>query len=118
MAMTCVSAKPGLLTPLAAVSPIVTATSSQVVARNYNGLAAPLVAAPIAYSGSLGYASPYLASPYIASPYAAAAYSPYFAAGSPLVNPYAAAAYSPYYGGAAIASPVAPLKYTAAPVLL
>lgn len=116
MAIACASAsaKPGIVTPLAysspliASAPLVTATSSQFVARNYNGFAA----APIAYTSPLGYASPYVASPYVASPYVA---SPYVA------SPYAAAAYSPYYANAApIASvaSVAPLKYTAAPVLL
>lgn len=104
MTIACVAAKPGIIAPLAysaplVAAPIVTATSSQVFARNYNGFAAPLIAAPapLAYSSPLGYASPYLASPYVASPYAAAAYS----------------AYSPYLAGAS------PLRYTAAgPVLL
>lgn len=101
MAIACVAAKPGLIAPLAysaplLAAPIATATSSQVFARNYNGLAAPLIAAPapLAYTSSLGYASPYLAaSPYVASPYSA---------------------YSPYYAGVS-----SPLRYTAAgPVFL
>lgn len=114
MAIACASAKPGIVTPLAysspliASAPLVTATSSQFVARNYNGIAA----APIAYTSALGYASPYVASPYVASPYVASPYvaSPYVA------SPYAA--YSPYYANAAPIASVAPLKYTAAPVLL
>ncbi|XP_037721289.1 uncharacterized protein LOC119554450 [Drosophila subpulchrella] len=82
----CVAAKPGLLgaslaytAPLAysapaavvaAPAPVVTATSSQVIARNYNGIAAasviapvaaPVVAkyaaAPLAYSSPLAYTS-------------------------------------------------------------
>ncbi|XP_037720628.1 cuticle protein 63-like [Drosophila subpulchrella] len=81
----CVAAKPGLLgaplaytaplaysAPLAfaAPAPVVTATSSQVITRNYNGIAdapviapvaAPVVAkyaaAPLAYSSPLAYTS-------------------------------------------------------------
>lgn len=101
MAIACASAKPGIIgAPLAYSSPFVTATSSQFIAQNHNGYAA----APIAYTSQLGYASPYLASPYVASPYVA--------------SPYAAAAYSPYYANTAPIASVAPLKYTAAPVLL
>ncbi|XP_039484990.1 cuticle protein 38-like [Drosophila santomea] len=96
----CASAKPGLLgaplaytaplaysAPLAytapaavvaAPAPVVTATSSQVIARNYNGIAAapviaPVVAkyaaaplaAPLAYSSPLAYSAPlsYAAAP-------------------------------------------------------
>lgn len=100
----CASAKPGIITPLAysaplvASAPLVTATSSQFIAQNYNGFAA----APIAYASPLGYASPYLASPYAASPYGAAAYSPYYANAEQIET----------------VNSVAPLKYTAAPVLL
>lgn len=99
MAIACASAKPGIIAPLAysaqlvASAPIVTATSSQFISRNYNGFAA----APIAYASPIGYASPYLASPYVASPYAAAAYSPYYANAEPI----------------ATVNSVAPLKYTA-----
>lgn len=99
MAIACASAKPAIISPLAysaplvASAPVVTATSSQFIARNYNGYAA----APIAYTSPLGYAAPYLA-----SPYAAAAYSPYYADVEPIVT----------------VNSVAPLKYTAAPVFL
>lgn len=90
MSIAYVAAKPGLIAPLAysaplVAAPVVTATSSQVFNRNYNGFAAPLIAAPapLAYASPLGLASPYLAaSPYIASPYSA--YSPYIAGASPL----------------------------------
>ncbi|XP_032575819.1 cuticle protein 67 [Drosophila sechellia] len=83
----CAAAKPGLLgaplaytAPLAysapagvvaAPAPVVTATSSQVIARNYNGIAAapviapvaaPVVAkyaaAPLAYASPLAYSAP------------------------------------------------------------
>ncbi|KAL3275651.1 hypothetical protein HHI36_020404 [Cryptolaemus montrouzieri] len=84
-------AKPGVLAaaPLIAspaVAPaIVTAQSSQVIARNYNALAAPLVtasavaplaaAAPLVASPYLAsYSSPYIASPYLSSPYLASPY--------------------------------------------
>lgn len=67
-------------------SPVVTATSSQYVARNHNGFAAPLVAA--AYTS--GVAAPYVSAPvaaaYTASPYAAAySYSPYAYSAYPYV---------------------------------
>ncbi|KAK7578012.1 hypothetical protein V9T40_010217 [Parthenolecanium corni] len=65
------------ITPVVAAAPaVVTATSSQYLARNYNGIAAPYVAAsavaPVA-------AAPYFASPYTAYPaYSAYSYaSPY-----------------------------------------
>lgn len=128
MLVACASAKPGIVTPLApvaysapliaAAAPYVSATSSQVVHRQYNGLAAaPLIAAaPAAYTAAAytGLVSPYAAAytsaayPYAASPYVA---SPYVA------SPYVA---SPYVASPYVASPYAsPLKYTAAgPVLL
>ncbi|KAJ6641913.1 hypothetical protein Bhyg_06858 [Pseudolycoriella hygida] len=87
-------AKPAVVAPLAYTAEVVVdapvvATSSQFIARNYNGFAAPLVTAPIAYT-----ASAY--SPYYASPYAYA------------VNPVAP-----------VKSVVAaPIKYTSAAVLV
>uniref|UniRef100_A0A6B2EA25 Putative secreted protein n=1 Tax=Phlebotomus kandelakii TaxID=1109342 RepID=A0A6B2EA25_9DIPT len=67
-------------TPLVAGPGVVTATSSQVVARNYNGVAAPLVAsAPlVAAPAALPY-SAYSAYPYasLRYPYASAYASPY-----------------------------------------
>ena len=90
----CIAAKPGLLGAGLAYSipsaPLITASSHQVVARTYNGLAhAPLVAVPKVvsplavapvtrfahtyatapyYAAPLGYSAPYAAK-YIASPY-------------------------------------------------
>jgi hypothetical protein len=87
MVVACVAAKakPGLVAaPLAytapvvaAAAPIVTAHSSQFIARNYNGIAAPLVAAPVAAAythAPLAYSAPFAAaySPYAYSPYSAA----------------------------------------------
>ena len=64
--------------PLVAAPAVVTASSSQVIARNYNGLAAaPLVAAPAAVAAPLA-AAPVFATPYAASYAAYPAYSPYF----------------------------------------
>lgn len=85
MVIASVNAKPSVLAPLAysaaplvapAALPYVTATSSQFVSRNFNGVAvaAPLIAAAPA---PLAYSSPIIASPYAtpyASPYAAAPY--------------------------------------------
>ncbi|KAK9712727.1 hypothetical protein QE152_g24742 [Popillia japonica] len=51
---------------------VVTATSSQVIARNYNTLAAPFVAAPVVRAAPLVAApavASYVASPYVAAPY-------------------------------------------------
>lgn len=82
LAFACVSAKPlihsvaPVVTSAAIVEPVVTATSSQYVARNV-GFSAPLVAASVAYSAYSPYSSPYVASPYLASPYAAAYNYPY-----------------------------------------
>ncbi|CAD7082691.1 unnamed protein product [Hermetia illucens] len=98
----CAFAKPGVIAPLAYSAPvvaaapgIVTASSSQVVARNYNGLAAPLVAAaaPVAYTAP-----------------AVAAYS------APLA--YTAAAAPVAYAAGIAPAVAAPLKYTAAAPLL
>lgn len=85
MAVALAAGKPN---PLELVSPVVapavvTATSSQFVERNYNGFAAPLVAAPVvsaAYSAPVAaaYASPYAYSAYSAySPLAYSAYPSY-----------------------------------------
>lgn len=64
-------------------APVVTATSSQAIVRNYNGFAA--VSAPL------------VASPYVASPYAAySAYSPYVAYPSAYTAHPAAYVASPY----------------------
>lgn len=78
---------------------VVTAQSSQVVARNYNTLAAPLIAAApaVPVAAPFRVASPYVAAPAVAAPAIAARYvsapaiaSPYVAA--PAVNaPYVAA---------------------------
>ncbi|XP_055623298.1 uncharacterized protein LOC129766723 [Toxorhynchites rutilus septentrionalis] len=111
LAISCVCAKPGLA-PLAYSAPLVTAAgpafvtaqSSQVVARNYNGIAplAYTAAAPLAYplgarvAAPLAYTATGLAAPaplaYTASPYAPYVTSPLaaYAAASPL------AAYRPY----------------------
>lgn len=61
------SAKPLVVSPYTAAyldPAIVTATSSQYIARNYNGYAAGYVAAP-----------EYVSSPYIASPFAYSGYN-------------------------------------------
>lgn len=65
------------IAPVVAAAPaVVTASSSQVIARNYNGIAAaPLVAAP-AVPAPLA-AAPFVAAPYAASYAAYPAYSPY-----------------------------------------
>lgn len=67
---------PGIL----AAAPIVTATSSQVIARNYNaGLVAPVVAAaPLVAAAPVVRAAPLVAAPaFAAHTFAAPAYSPY-----------------------------------------
>lgn len=43
--------------PVVVDAPVVTATSSQFISRNYNGIAAPLVGAPLAYTSA--YYTPY-----------------------------------------------------------
>uniref|UniRef100_A0A1I8P2F4 Cuticle protein 16.5-like n=1 Tax=Stomoxys calcitrans TaxID=35570 RepID=A0A1I8P2F4_STOCA len=114
------AAKPGLIgAPLAytapaavvaaAPAPFVTATSSQVVARNYNGIAtAPIIAAPVVAKTiapvATAFAAPVVAKTF-AAPVAAAYAAPAvattsFAYGAPLAysSPltYAAAAPAPY----------------------
>ena len=97
MAICSALAKPSVLAPaavaytsplVAAPLPVVAAASSQVVARNYNGVAiaaaAPLVAAPAPFTYSSVFGAPYAVSPY------AAAYSRYAAA------PFGYAAQAPF----------------------
>lgn len=72
-------AQAAFVAPFVAPAPaVVTATSSQVIARNYNGIAAPLVAAsapvpavaPVApFAAPYFAASPYAAYPAYSSPY-------------------------------------------------
>ncbi|XP_014100127.2 pupal cuticle protein G1A [Bactrocera oleae] len=83
----CASAKPGILAAApqayAAPSGVVTATSSQVIARNYNGIAAaPFVAAtPVAAPLVTRYAAAApLAAPFVAAQYAAAPLAAHYAA--------------------------------------
>lgn len=60
-----------LISPVAYSAPVVvTATSSQIFARNYNGLTSPLVAAPVV---SAAYTAPLTYSAY--SPYSPLAYT-------------------------------------------
>ena len=105
----CVAAKPGLLhaplaytapaAVLAAPAPIVTATSSQVIARNYNGIAsAPIVApvtkvvAPVAAPVAAAYTAP-VAAAYAAPVAAATTFSSHLAYSAPLTYAAAPAAY-------------------------
>ncbi|XP_017156948.1 cyclin-dependent kinase inhibitor 1C-like [Drosophila miranda] len=95
----CVAGKPGVLLPaplsavpaplFAAPAPVVTATSSQVVARNFNGIAAASVIAPLPVAAPV--------------PIATRLISPI---GAPLISKYAATAPLPY---------TTPLGYAAAP---
>ncbi|CRK95886.1 CLUMA_CG009332, isoform A [Clunio marinus] len=101
-AISCISAKPGHLSRIiAAPAPVVTAQSSQVFARNFNGLVpfapvpvplpvpAPIVAAPIPAAPILPFPSrvvtpflpPRVVSPFV--PYAPYPYYPY----APLPRP-------------------------------
>ncbi|XP_073841243.1 uncharacterized protein [Musca autumnalis] len=109
----CAVAKPGLVTPLAytapaavvaaAPAPFVTATSSQYVARNYNGIAtAPVVAKTFAAPVAAAYTAPVVAKTFAAP--VAAAYT------APVVAKYAATYAAPFAYSA-------PLTYGAAPVL-
>lgn len=96
-------AKPGVVAPFAAplAYSVPLAQSSQVFARNYNGIAAaPIVAAPAPVARFASPVLPYAAAPAYAAaaPYAAAL--PYTAAALALpysaYSPYAATAFSPY----------------------
>lgn len=92
--------KPGLIASPLIAAPYVAAQSSQVFARNYNGvypalpaparLLSPYAAAPLAaYPGALPYTSAF-ASPYVASPYSAAYAAPFAAPyTAPFASPYA-----------------------------
>ncbi|KAL5292119.1 hypothetical protein ACFFRR_011122 [Megaselia abdita] len=84
----CAAAKPGLVTPLAYSAPVlaapgvVTATSSQFVARNHNGIVAPIVApSHFAYTAPLVHSAPLVAK--VAAPLAHSAPVAY---SSPLVH--------------------------------
>lgn len=72
--------KAQVLAPVVAAAPaVVTATSSQVIARNYNGIAAPLIAAPaVAPAVAPVAATPFLASPYAAYPAYASPYLTFY----------------------------------------
>ncbi|KAM7356251.1 uncharacterized protein ACRADG_002056 [Cochliomyia hominivorax] len=128
----CAAAKPGLVAPLAytapaavvaAPAPVVTATSSQVIARNHNGIAtAPIVAPVAAPVVAKAVAAPVA----LAAPVAryAAAYTAPLAYSAPVVAKYAAAASLAYtapvvakYTAAAPLAYSAPLTYAAAPAL-
>ncbi|XP_055843258.1 cuticle protein 16.5-like [Episyrphus balteatus] len=114
----CAAAKPGLLAPsplayssplIAAAPGVVTATSSQVIARNYNGIAsAPLLAA----------AAPVVAAPfaarYLASPYAAAAAAAPLIAAAPFAANYLASPYTAAPLGYSAPLTAAPLGYASA----
>lgn len=88
------SAKPGILSPVAyssplvAAAPYVAATSSQVVARNYNGLA---VAAPVIAPAPLAYSSPLINAynPYLGGLAGYSAYPAGFRYASPYLSPLA-----------------------------
>ncbi|XP_068148957.1 cyclin-dependent kinase inhibitor 1C-like [Drosophila tropicalis] len=95
----CAMAKPGILAPVAplaytapaalvaAPAPVVTATSSQVFARNYNGIATAPVIAPAPVIAKYAVPAP-IAAP-LAAPLAAA---PLAVAGSPILAKYASPA--------------------------
>lgn len=108
--------KPGIIASPLIAAPYVAAQSSQVFARNYNGVyPAPAFAAPArllspytaqyaaaplaAYPGALPYTSAF-ASPYVASPYTASYAAPFAAPYSaPFASPYVSSPYirSPFY---------------------
>ncbi|XP_037815394.1 cuticle protein 16.5-like [Lucilia sericata] len=117
----CAAAKPGLVAPLAYTAPaavvaapvgVVTATSSQYIARNHNGIVSTPVVAPVAtpvVAKTLAYSAP-VAAAYTAPVVAkyAAAYSTPLAYSAPVVAKYAAAYSHPLAYSA-------PLTYAAAP---
>lgn len=73
----------GVAGPLAVAPAVVTAQSSQVFSRNYNTLAAPLIAASPFRAAPIVAAAPALAAPAIAPAYAYSApaiAAPYYAA--------------------------------------
>ncbi|SPP87031.1 cuticle protein 16.5 [Drosophila guanche] len=82
----CVSAKPGIVAPLAYSAPLVAAApAAAVYSREYHGnFAAPYVASP--YVASPYVASPYVASPYVASPYVASPYTAAYSAAPVLLR--------------------------------
>ncbi|XP_046808590.1 cuticle protein 38-like [Lucilia cuprina] len=97
----CAAAKPGFVAPLTYTAPagLVTATSSQFVARNHNGIATAPVVAPVA-APVAAYTAP-----------VAAAYT------APVVAKYAAAYSTPLaYSAPVAAAYSAPLTYAATPL--
>ncbi|XP_073841247.1 uncharacterized protein [Musca autumnalis] len=109
----CAAAKPGLVTPLAytapaaAPAPFVTATSSQYVARNYNGIATAPVVAPVAAP----VVAKTVAAPIVAKTFAAPVAAAYTA---PVVTKYAATYAAPF----AYSSPFTYAAAAPAPVFL
>ncbi|XP_053696165.1 vitelline membrane protein Vm26Ab-like [Sabethes cyaneus] len=101
VAIACVNGKPLVAAPLVAAAPaVVTAQSSQYVARNYNGIAAAYTA-PVAAAYTAPVAAAYtapVAAAYTA-PFAAAYTAPVAAAytASPYAAAYTTYAASPYY---------------------
>ncbi|XP_066594929.1 ice-structuring glycoprotein-like [Prorops nasuta] len=105
---------------VAVPAPIVTSRSSQVIARNYNTLAAaPLAAAPLAYAAPAAYTAPAVSAPLaytapaVSAPYAyaASAFGAPLAYASPLAYkaPLVAAAPSPFaYAAPAYTAAAAP----------
>ncbi|XP_034105599.1 translation initiation factor IF-2-like [Drosophila albomicans] len=114
----CVAAKPGLLhAPLVAAAPViaapapavVTATSSQVVARNFNGIATAPLIAPVAPIAPIAAPIVRAVAP-VAAPLAAATFAHPVAA--PVIAKYAAAPLAAPFAYSA------PLSYAAAPAPL
>lgn len=106
IAVAAVSAKPGVVLGAAAPllsAPYVTATSSQVIARNYNGLAVVARPAAFAYAPAIVGSDAATFSSYTAYPHVVGA-------AAIVSGPHPYAAYRPNVLAAA-----APLKYVAAP---